>query len=69
MAKTVQRRLGELMSCHVCCRVTASTHHPWYTTDTSFKEFEQMRLSMEPLLYQFGVDVFFNGAHLWRLSA
>lgn len=44
------------------CRVTASTHHPWYTTDTSFKEFEQMRISMEPLLYQYGVDVFFNGA-------
>ncbi|KAK9917889.1 hypothetical protein WJX75_009307 [Coccomyxa subellipsoidea] len=41
--------------------VTASTHHPWYTTDTSFKEFDQMRQAMEPLLYQYGVDVFFNG--------
>lgn len=45
-----------------CGRVTASTHHPWYTTDTSFKEFDQMRQQMEPLLYQYGVDVFFNGA-------
>ena len=43
------------------CRVVCNTHHPWYTTDTSFKEFDQMRQAMEPLLYQYGVDVFYNG--------
>ena len=43
------------------CRVTCSTHHPWYTTDTSYKEFDQMRQQMEPLLYKYGVDIFFNG--------
>ena len=31
------------------------------TTDTSFKEFEQMRVTMEPLMYQYGVDLFYNG--------
>ena len=36
-------------------------HNPWVTTDTSFKEYEQMRISMEPIMYQFGVDVMFNG--------
>ncbi len=32
-----------------------------YTTDSSYKEFEQMRISLEPLTYQYGVDVFFYG--------
>ena len=32
-----------------------------YTTDTSYKEFEQMRVAMEPLTYAAGVDVFFYG--------
>ena len=32
-----------------------------YTTDTSYKEFEQMRIAMEPLVYAAGVDVFFYG--------
>ena len=35
-----------------------------YTTDPSYKEFEQMRVSMEPLTYQYGVDLFFYGAPL-----
>ena len=42
-------------------QVVAGVHNPWVTTDTSFKEFEQMRISMEPIMYQFGVDVMFNG--------
>lgn len=37
-----------------------------YTTDASYKEFEQMRTSMEPLTYKHGVDVFFYGK-LWPL--
>ena len=56
--------LGSPHRCHMmgaACRVVCNTHHPWYTTDTSFKEFDQMRQSMEPLLYQYGVDVFYNG--------
>ena len=32
-----------------------------YTTDSSYKQFEQMRVAMEPLTYQFGVDFFFYG--------
>lgn len=32
-----------------------------YTTDPSYKEFEQMRISLEPLTYAYGVDVFFYG--------
>ncbi len=32
-----------------------------YTTDTSYKEFEQMRVSMEPLTYKHGVDIFYYG--------
>lgn len=38
-------------------------HTVWcrYTTDASYKEFEQMRTSMEPLTYKHGVDVFFYG--------
>jgi len=42
--------------------VVAGVHNPWVTTDTSFKEFEQMRVSMEPIMYQFGVDIMYNGA-------
>jgi hypothetical protein len=33
-----------------------------YTTDTSYKEFEQMRIGLEPLVYAYGVDIFFYGA-------
>ena len=32
-----------------------------YTTDTSYKEFEQMQIAMEPLTIAAGVDVFFYG--------
>ena len=42
-------------------RVIASNHHPLYSTDTSFKEYDQMRQQLEPLMYQYGVDMFFNG--------
>ena len=42
-------------------RVIASNHHPLYSTDTSFKEYDQMRQQLEPLMYQYGVDLFFNG--------
>ncbi|KAK9830602.1 hypothetical protein WJX81_003718 [Elliptochloris bilobata] len=41
--------------------VVAGVHNPWVSTDTSYKEFEQMRVSMEPIIYQYGVDVMFNG--------
>lgn len=41
--------------------VIVDIHNPWYTTDTSYKEFEQMRVSMEPLSYKHGVDLFFYG--------
>lgn len=41
--------------------VTVSFHNPWYTTDVSYKEFEDMRVSLEPLTYEYGVDIFFNG--------
>ena len=34
------------------------------TSDGSFKEWEQMRLTLEPLAYQYGVDIFTNGL-LW----
>ncbi|DBA94256.1 TPA: hypothetical protein ACH3X1_001874 [Trebouxia sp. C0004] len=41
--------------------VIVNIHNPWYTTDTSYKEFEQMRVSMEPLTYRHGVDLFYYG--------
>ena len=42
---------------HGCCR---------YTTDSSYKQYEQMRVAMEPLTYQFGVDIFYYGhVRLW----
>ena len=33
-----------------------------YTTDKSYKEFEQMRIALEPDAYAYGVDLFFYGA-------
>ncbi|CAK0736397.1 hypothetical protein CVIRNUC_000740 [Coccomyxa viridis] len=49
--------------------VTVSFHNPWYTTDTSYKEFEQMRIAMEPLVYAAGVDSFFYGhVHAYERS-
>lgn len=41
--------------------LVVNIHNPWVTTDTSYKEFEQMRASMEPLTYRWGVDLFFYG--------
>ncbi|KAK9854186.1 hypothetical protein WJX84_001590 [Apatococcus fuscideae] len=58
--------------------VTVNIHNPgahsnpsaWVTTDSSYKEFEQMRTSMEPLTYAYGVDVFFYGhVHAYERSA
>ncbi|KAK9915866.1 hypothetical protein WJX75_005427 [Coccomyxa subellipsoidea] len=50
--------------------VTITFHNPWYTTDSSYKEFEQMRISLEPLTYQYGVDVFFYGhVHSYERTA
>ena len=41
-----------------------------FTTDSSYKEFEQMRVSMEPLTYKYGVDVFFYGhVHAYERTA
>ena len=41
-----------------------------YTTDSSYKEFEQMRVSMEPLTYKHGVDIFYYGhVHAYERTA
>ena len=32
------------------------------STAGSFKEWEQMRIILEPLAYKYGVDIFTNGA-------
>ena len=32
------------------------------TSDSSYKEWEQMRITLEPLAYKYGVDLFYNGA-------
>ncbi|CAL5218603.1 g300 [Coccomyxa viridis] len=50
--------------------VTVNFHNPWYTTDTSYKEFEQMQIAMEPLTIAAGVDVFFYGhVHAYERTA
>ncbi|KAK9797409.1 hypothetical protein WJX73_007209 [Symbiochloris irregularis] len=50
--------------------VFVSFHNPWYTTDSSFKQFEQMRVSLEPITYQYGVDAFFYGhVHSYERTA
>eukprot|EP00891_Asterochloris_glomerata_P009395 jgi/Astpho2/9395/Aster-01660 len=42
--------------------VIVNIHNPIAgTTDSSYKEFEQMRWSIEPLTYRYGVNVFFYG--------
>lgn len=42
--------------------LVASWHAPWYNSYAShYQEFECMRLEMEDLLYQYGVDIVFNG--------
>ncbi|KAK9824390.1 hypothetical protein WJX72_009944 [[Myrmecia] bisecta] len=49
--------------------VVVNFHNPWYTTDSSYKEFEQMRVSMEPITNAFGVDIFFYGhVHAYERS-
>ncbi|KAK4266289.1 hypothetical protein QN277_027235 [Acacia crassicarpa] len=42
--------------------LVAAWHAPWYNSYAShYQEFECMRLEMEALLYQYGVDIVFNG--------
>ncbi|XP_042477520.1 purple acid phosphatase 23 isoform X1 [Macadamia integrifolia] len=42
--------------------LVAAWHPPWYNSYSShYQEFECMRQEMEALLYQYGVDVVFNG--------
>ncbi|KAK6145826.1 hypothetical protein DH2020_019695 [Rehmannia glutinosa] len=42
--------------------LVATWHPPWYTTYTAhYREAECMKVAMEDLLYQYGVDIVFNG--------
>ncbi|KAF3335791.1 purple acid phosphatase 23 isoform X1 [Carex littledalei] len=42
--------------------LVAAWHPPWYNSYSShYQEFECMRLEMESLLYQYGVDIVFSG--------
>ncbi|XP_021291540.1 purple acid phosphatase 23 isoform X2 [Herrania umbratica] len=42
--------------------LVAAMHPPWYNSYSShYQEFECMRLEMEELLYQYGVDIIFSG--------
>lgn len=42
--------------------VAAAWHPPWYNSYSShYQEFECMRLQMEELLYQYGIDIVFSG--------
>lgn len=42
--------------------LVAAWHPPWYNSYSShYQEFECMRLEMEELLYQYGVDIVFSG--------
>jgi hypothetical protein len=41
--------------------VVVNTHHPWFSTDPSYKEHEHMRVSLEPVFYEFGADIFYYG--------
>eukprot|EP00271_Cylindrocystis_brebissonii_P007911 TRINITY_DN2181_c1_g4_i1.p2 TRINITY_DN2181_c1_g4~~TRINITY_DN2181_c1_g4_i1.p2 ORF type:complete len:317 (+),score=52.57 TRINITY_DN2181_c1_g4_i1:237-1187(+) len=51
--------------------VTISLHHPLFTSDPfSYKEHEHFRVSLEPLTYKFGVDVWFYGhVHAYERTA
>jgi hypothetical protein len=50
--------------------ITVNMHHPWVTTDSSYKEYEQMRTILEPITYRYGVDVFFYGhVHSYERTA
>ena len=42
--------------------LVAAWHPPWYSTyKAHYREAECMRVSMEDLLYKYGVDIVFNG--------
>lgn len=42
--------------------LVATWHAPWYGTYTAhYREVECMRVEMEELLYNYGVDIFLNG--------
>ncbi|KAL6535047.1 Purple acid phosphatase 15 [Orobanche minor] len=50
--------------------LVATWHPPWYTTYTAhYREAECMKVAMEDLLYQYGVDIVFNGhVHAYERS-
>ncbi|GFP80676.1 purple acid phosphatase 15 [Phtheirospermum japonicum] len=50
--------------------LVATWHPPWYTTYTAhYREAECMKVAMEELLYQYGVDIVFNGhVHAYERS-
>ena len=48
-----------------CSSETLACAHQ-VTSDSSYKEWEQMRITLEPLAYKYGVDLFYNGALLLR---
>ncbi|KAL8486866.1 hypothetical protein ACS0TY_023527 [Phlomoides rotata] len=50
--------------------LVATWHPPWYTSYRShYREAECMRVAMEDLLYQYGVDIVFNGhVHAYERS-
>lgn len=42
--------------------LVATWHPPWYSTYTAhYREAECMKVAMEELLYEYGVDLVFNG--------
>lgn len=42
--------------------LVATWHAPWYNTyKAHYREVECMRVAMEDLLYEYGVDIVFNG--------
>lgn len=42
--------------------LVATWHPPWYSTYTAhYREAECMRVAMEDLLYDYGIDIVFNG--------
>ncbi|KAL6526667.1 Purple acid phosphatase 15 [Orobanche gracilis] len=50
--------------------LVATWHPPWYTTYTAhYREAECMKVAMEDLLYEYGVDIVFNGhVHAYERS-
>ncbi|KAJ6420810.1 hypothetical protein OIU84_028222 [Salix udensis] len=50
--------------------LVATWHPPWYSTyKAHYREAECMRVAMEDLLYQYGVDIIFNGhVHAYERS-